>query len=102
MLLEIDLFREDSFMYLMKKKLLVFHSVIAPYRIDLFNSLSKRFDTKICLFIGSNVVVGSGAVIVGDVTIGDNVKIGANSVVTQDIPADSVVYGNPMKLKLIK
>lgn len=50
MLLEIDLFREDSFMYLMKKKLLVFHSVIAPYRIDLFNSLSKRFDTKICLF----------------------------------------------------
>lgn len=52
--------------------------------------------------IGSNVVVGSGAVIVGDVTIGDNVKIGANSVVTQDIPADSVVYGNPMKVKLIK
>lgn len=33
-----------------KKKLLVFHPVIAPYRIDLFNELYKNFDTKICLF----------------------------------------------------
>ncbi|MGN0048186.1 MAG: glycosyltransferase family 4 protein [Bacteroides sp.] len=34
----------------MKKKLLVFHPVIAPYRIDFFNSLNKTFDAKICLF----------------------------------------------------
>ena len=34
----------------MKKKILVLHPVIAPYRIDFFNSLSKTFDTKICLF----------------------------------------------------
>lgn len=32
------------------KRLLIFHPVIAPYRIDLFNEFSKRFDAKICLF----------------------------------------------------
>lgn len=33
----------------MKKRLLVFHPTIAPYRVDLFNSLSKAFDARICL-----------------------------------------------------
>ena len=32
-----------------KKRLLVFHPTIAPYRIDLFNDLNKAFDTKVCL-----------------------------------------------------
>ena len=32
-----------------KKRLLIFHSTIAPYRIDLFNDLNKAFDTKVCL-----------------------------------------------------
>lgn len=31
------------------KKLLIFHSTIAPYRISFFNDLYKAFDTKICL-----------------------------------------------------
>ena len=34
----------------MKKKLLIFHPQIAPYRIDLFNSLYDAFETKVCLF----------------------------------------------------
>ena len=33
----------------MKKKLLIFHPTIAPYRIDFFNSLFEAFDTRICL-----------------------------------------------------
>ena len=33
----------------MKKKLLIFHPTIAPYRIDFFNRLSQEFDTRICL-----------------------------------------------------
>ncbi len=33
----------------MKKKLLVFHPTIAPYRIDFFNSLNDAFDMRICL-----------------------------------------------------
>lgn len=34
----------------MKKKFLIFHPVIAPYRIDFFNEFSKRFETEICLY----------------------------------------------------
>lgn len=34
----------------MKKNLLVFHPVIAPYRIDLFNLLTQLYNTEICLF----------------------------------------------------
>lgn len=33
----------------MKKKLLIFHPTIAPYRIDFFNDLYKAFDTRVCL-----------------------------------------------------
>lgn len=33
----------------MKRKLLIFHPVIAPYRIDLFNDLNNVFDTRVCL-----------------------------------------------------
>lgn len=34
----------------MKKKLLVFHPIIAPYRIDFFNALNKAFDMKLYMF----------------------------------------------------
>lgn len=44
--------------------------------------------------IGNNVIVGSGAVIVGDIIIGDNVKIGANTCVTRNIPANSTVHSS--------
>lgn len=33
----------------MKKKLLIFHPTIAPYRIDFFNDLYQAFDTRVCL-----------------------------------------------------
>ena len=33
----------------MKKKLLIFHTTVAPYRIDFFNSLYESFDARICL-----------------------------------------------------
>ena len=48
--------------------------------------------------IGNNVWIGGRAVINPGVTIGDNVVIGAGSVVTKDIPANSVVAGNPARL----
>lgn len=35
---------------MMKPKLLVFHKALAPYRIDLFNSLNEAFDTDIYFF----------------------------------------------------
>ena len=35
----------------MKQKVLIFHPTVAPYRIDLFNFLSNKFDAKVCLFL---------------------------------------------------
>ncbi len=48
--------------------------------------------------LGNNVVVGTGAKLLGPITIGDNVRIGANSVVVNDIPSNSVVVGVPGKI----
>ena len=40
-----------------------------------------------------NVVIGSGAQVLGPVTIGENSKIGANAVVTKDVPDNAVMVG---------
>ena len=48
--------------------------------------------------IGDNVVIGTGAKILGPITVSDNVRIGANSVVVNDVPSNSVVVGVPGKI----
>jgi sugar O-acyltransferase (sialic acid O-acetyltransferase NeuD family) len=45
--------------------------------------------------IGDNVMVGAGAVVLPNLTIGADARIGAGSVVTKDVPAGSVILGNP-------
>ena len=45
-----------------------------------------------------NVVVGSGAQILGPVVVGKNAKIGANAVVTKDVPENAVMVGIPAKM----
>ncbi|MDE6144954.1 MAG: sugar O-acetyltransferase, partial [Muribaculaceae bacterium] len=47
--------------------------------------------------IGKNAWIGAGATILPGVTIGDNAIIGAASVVTKNVPADTIVAGNPAK-----
>ena len=42
--------------------------------------------------------IGSGATLLGGITIGKNALIGAGSVVTKDVPANAVVAGNPAKV----
>ena len=44
-----------------------------------------------------NVVVGSGAQILGPVVVGKNAKIGANAVVTKNVDENSVMVGIPAK-----
>ncbi len=44
-----------------------------------------------------NVVVGSGAQILGPVIIGKNAKVGANAVVTKNVPENAVMIGIPAK-----
>ena len=52
--------------------------------------------------LGSHVVVGAGAKVLGPIKVGDYVKIGANSVVLQDVPDHSTVVGIPGKIVRIK
>ena len=48
--------------------------------------------------IGNLVWIGAGVVICPGVSIGDNTVIGAGSVVTKDLPAGVVAYGNPCRV----
>ncbi|GBF77011.1 serine O-acetyltransferase [Paenibacillus sp. 598K] len=48
--------------------------------------------------IGNNVVISSGAKVLGSFTVGDNVNIGANSVVLSEVPDNSTVVGIPGRI----
>ena len=47
--------------------------------------------------VGNNVIIGSGAQILGSINIGDNARIGANSVVSRDVPPNVTVAGVPAR-----
>ena len=48
--------------------------------------------------LGDNVVVGSGAKILGPIQIGNNAKIGANAVVLREVPENATAVGIPAKI----
>ena len=60
------------------------------------NSDNQR-ETKRHPTLQDNVVIGSGAQVLGPITVGTNAKIGANAVVTKDVPASGVMVGIPAK-----
>ena len=60
------------------------------------NSEDQR-ETKRHPTLQDNVVVGSGAQVLGPITIGKNAKIGANAVVTKDVPENGGMVGIPAK-----
>ena len=47
--------------------------------------------------IGNEVVIGSGAQIIGPVIVGDRARIAANAVVVKDVPANATMIGIPAK-----
>lgn len=49
--------------------------------------------------LGDDIIVGSGAKILGPVNIGNQCKIGANSVVLRDMPSNSTAVGIPAKIR---
>lgn len=53
---------------------------------------------NIPVYIGENVWIGAGAVILPGIRIGENSVIGAGSIVTKDIPANVVAVGNPCRV----
>jgi serine O-acetyltransferase len=59
---------------------------------------ANRGEKKGVPLIGDFVWIGTGAVVVGNVTIGSNVLIAPNTYVNMDVPDNSIVIGNPAKI----
>lgn len=51
--------------------------------------------------IGNGVIIGSGAQILGPITVGDRARIGANAVVTKDVPEGATMIGIPARSTLV-
>jgi serine O-acetyltransferase len=45
--------------------------------------------------VQDNVTIGSGAKLLGPITVGHGAKVGANAVVIHDVPPNATVVGNP-------
>ena len=74
----------------------IYHMVTLGGISPSINSDDQR-NTKRHPTLMDNVVVGSGAQILGPVVVGKNAKIGANAVVTKDVDENSVMVGIPAK-----
>ena len=74
----------------------IYHMVTLGGISPSINSEDQR-NTKRHPTLMNNVVVGSGAQILGPVIIGKNAKIGANAVVTKNVPENAIMVGIPAK-----
>ena len=74
----------------------IYHMVTLGGISPSINSDDQR-NTKRHPTLMENVVVGSGAQILGPVVVGKNAKIGANAVVTKNVDENSVMVGIPAK-----
>lgn len=64
----------------------IYHDVTIGQNLDMFPE------------IGNNVIIYTGAKVIGGITIGNNAIIGANSVVTHNIPENAIVAGIPARV----
>ena len=74
----------------------IYHMVTLGGISPSINSNDQR-EVKRHPTLQDNVVVGSGAQVLGPITVGKNAKIGANAVVTKDVPENGVMVGIPAK-----
>jgi len=79
-----------------KDNVTIYHMVTLGGISPSINSNDQR-DIKRHPTLEDNVVIGSGAQVLGPVVVGKNAKIGANAVVTKDVPENAVMIGIPAK-----
>lgn len=60
--------------------------------------IKRNLYSKGSIIIGNNVWIGDNVCVFPGVKIGDNCIIGANTIVNKDVPENSVVAGNPLKI----
>ena len=90
---------DDNHIYIGDSTLLGPNVVIATAGHPILPELrEKGYQYNIPVRIGKNCWLGAGVVVLPGVTIGDNSVIGAGSIVTKDIPANVVAYGNPCRV----
>jgi serine O-acetyltransferase len=65
---------------------------------DITLGIAGRGEKRGSPTIGARVYIGSGARLIGPITIGNDVAIGANAVVTKDLPNNAVAVGVPAKI----
>jgi len=79
-----------------KDDVTIYHMVTLGGIAPSINSDNQR-NIKRHPTLEDNVIVGSGAQVLGPVIVGKNAKIGANAVVTKDVPENAVMIGIPAK-----
>jgi len=79
-----------------EEKVTLYHSVTLGGISPSINSGGQR-GIKRHPTLKNNVVVGSGAQVLGPVIVGEFAKIGANAVVTRDVPVHAIMVGVPAK-----
>ena len=79
-----------------KNDVTIYHMVTLGGISPSINSNNQR-DIKRHPTLEDNVVVGSGAQVLGPVVVGKNAKIGANAVVTKNVSENAVMIGIPAK-----
>ncbi|WP_182004764.1 serine O-acetyltransferase [Priestia aryabhattai] len=78
------------------KGIIIEKSVVIGDNVTLFHQVTLGINkTNESPIIGNGVFIGTGAKILGSVTVGDNSKIGANAVVIKDVPPNSTAVGIP-------
>lgn len=77
----------------------VFINDVYPRAANRDGTLQTEADWKVeKTLVKKGASIGSGATILANVTIGENAIVGAGSVVTKNVPANTIVAGNPARV----
>ena len=71
--------------------IIVSHNATIGSNVTIFHRVTIGEGDNGAPTIGNNVLIGAGAIILGNITVGNNAKIGAGCIVTKDVPDNATV-----------